>query len=488
MSNPLPLDLLTFVRPPWEHQKQAIARYADEDEFALWHDMGVGKTTTTISIMRWKYACAGEVLPTLIVSPVATLWNWQEEWKRNAATPVADTVRVVYAKSSAKRLKILRDPLGKIFIINPEALRIKTVLEELLKMKFKAVIVDEAHKFKNPKSTTLEALLSISDNAVIRGMLTGTPILKSYLDVWSQFRFLDKGRRLCKNFFVFRRSYFVDKNLGMPKAKYYPDWRPMPDAEARLTRTIDAVVSRVQKADCLDLPPLIKTKKLIPLSTEQQKIYETMLEDLVIQVSAGTCSATNALTQTLRLLQILSGYLPLKSDDFLTGSRLTIKDNPRLLQLDEDLADLTPNHKVIVWSNFADTYEDIIEVARKHSPKVAELTGRTKDREEQMRMFNEDPECRVIVSNPQAGGVGVNLIAASYSIWFSRGYSLGDRLQGEARNYRGGSEVHRQIVQIDYLAAGTIDEDVFAALTEKQDLSDSILDVLRRTTSAEKID
>ena len=474
-----PLELLTFTREPWQHQKDALVRFADEPTFALWHDMGVGKTTTAILILRWKYLCHRQVLPTLIISPVATLWNWQDEFKKNAPEGVSSAVQVLYG-SGVERVKMLADPAARIFITNPECLTMPTVVEELVKKNFYAVVLDEAHKFKDHKAKRFAALLKVSDRASVRGMLTGTPILKSYLDIWAQFRFLDKGRTFFPNFYVFMRKYFVDKNAGMPKEIHFPKWEPAPEARNEFLTKLEPLVSRVKKSACLDLPPLIKTVKVVEMSDEQRKVYETMLRDLIIEVEQGTCAATNALTKTLRLLQILSGYLPLKgeSDPFGDVQLFSIKNNPRLKQLEEDLEDLTPDHKVIVWSNFADSYDDILAVARRFG-EVAELTGRTKDRAGEIKRFNEDPKCRVILSNPQAGGVGVNLTAASYSIWYSRGYSLGDRLQAEARNYRGGSEVHKQIVQIDYVSPGTVDEDVLNVLEEKEEMGNRILSVLR---------
>ena len=481
-----PIDTISLTRQPWAHQIAAVNRFADQDNFALWHDMGVGKTTTAILLARYKFNLAGEVLPTLIVTPVATLWNWANEWKMNAPEGVSSSVRVIYGDSK-KRVQMLKDPEAKIFILNPEAFGIKSVVDELQKMKFGLCIVDEAHTFKNPKSKRFQTMLTITDKIKFKGMLTGTPILNSYLDIWAQFRYLDKGKTFGPNYYVFQRQYFIDKNAGMPPHVHFPMWVPAPTTAKVFNQKLDAMVSRVSKADCLDLPPLVKLRKAVPMSDEQRTYYNDMLNNLIVEVEDGSCVANIALTKSLRLLQILSGFVPLQTEsEFLEFDEivnekniLKLEKNPRLEQLDEDLGELCPNHKVIVWSNFSDTYDDIKKIASKYG-KVAELTGRTKDRQGEQDLFNNDPECRVILSNPQAGGVGINLIAASYSIWFSRNHSLGQRLQAEARNYRGGSEIHKSITQIDYYAPGSFDEDVLDCLDGKQNIADSILEVLRR--------
>ena len=473
-----PSATLKFSRALWSHQSEALDRFAKCSYAGLFHEMGVGKTTTSIGWLRLKFNQQNQILPTLIVSPVATLDNWQREFEINSPKKVFDETTILYG-SAKKRIAALIGDERKIWITNPETFDMPEVVEILRTKKFKCLVVDEAHRFKNHRSKRFQALLKLADSIDMRMILTGTPILNSYLDLWAQFRLLDQGKTFGQNFFVFREKYFMDKNLSWKgKKQYFPNYVPKPGIEKDITEKISKLVSRVEKSACLDLPPLVKIHEYVPLSPEQERLYREMEEELITSVKYGDCVATNALVKVLRMLQILSGYIRIEGEAWQGEHK--IKDNPRLKRLQELLEELTPNHKVIVWCVFNENYKSIKDICADLKIEYAELTGETKDRKAQMDKFNNDPKCRVMISNPQAGGTGVNLIAASYAIYYSRSYSLGDRLQSEARNYRGGSEIHEKITLIDIVAKNTLDEDVLAALNRKEDFSNNILDRLKK--------
>lgn len=474
-----PSEALKFNRPLWKHQADTLDRFAYLNEAALLHEMGTGKTTSAIAWLRAKYNQNRSVVPTLIVSPVATLYNWLEEIQRNAPEKVFES-SVVLEGSARKRLDIIKDSEAKIYITNPEALDMADVASALRdKTRNGAFVGDEAHRFKNHKSKRLGVLLSITDFCRYRMILTGTPILNSYLDLWALWRILDRGETFGMNFFVFRERYFRDANIAWKgKPKYFPNYVPKPGIDADISKMIDTKASRLKKADCLTLPPLLRMIEKVELSAEQRKVYTQMENELIAEVREGACVATNALTRVLRMLQILTGYVQVETE---SNEKLAVllKSNPRLQRLSELLEELTPSAKVIVWCNFQENYRAIARVLQDQGIAFAELTGQTKDRQAEIVRFQTDPSCRVIISNPQAGGVGVNLTAASYAIYYSRGYSLGDRLQSEARCHRGGSEIHEKITLIDLVAPNTLDEDVLAALLRKENFSDNVLDRLK---------
>lgn len=471
-----PSEALKFSRPLWKHQADTLDRFAPENEAALLHEMGTGKTTSAIAWLRAKYNMRREVLPTLIVSPVATLYNWMEEIERNAPAKVYESA-VVLEGSARKRIEILRDSEARIFVTNPEALDMAPLVAALREKVAGGVsITDEAHKFKGfPKSKRREALTSITDFCKHRMILTGTPILNSYLDLFGLWRILDRGETFGLNPYVFRERYFRDANIGWKgKPKYFPHYVPKADIEAEISAMISKKASRLKKTDCLTLPPLLNVVEHVELSPEQRSVYKQMEAELVAEVREGVCVASNALTRVLRMLQILSGYIQVETEGNEKVAVL-LKNNPRLARLTELLEELTPNHKVIVWCSFQENYRTIAKVLRDREIPFAELTGQTKDRQAEIVRFQTDPKCRVMISNPQAGGVGVNLVAASYAIYYSRGYSLGDRLQSEARCHRGGSEIHEKITLIDLVAPGTLDEDVLSALLRKENFSENVL-------------
>lgn len=473
-------------RPLREYQKRDLVRFYHQNEMALFWEMGTGKTTEAISWLRIKYGQAKEVSPTLIVSPVATLYNWANEFKLNSPEKVWSEVFVPYMRTkrtkytNAERVKLLETVPQKIWIINPESFDNGELVAALRKRGFKNLIVDESQRFKGFKSKRFNNLLTVSDFIPNRAILTGTPILNTYLDIWAQFRILDQGKTFGRNFFVFREQYFEDKNASWKgKPKYFPDFQPKPSTATDIAVKLETKSSRKRKEECLDLPPLVEVTHTVEMGKEQAKAYREMEEHLIAEVKSGVCSASNALAQVNRMLQILSGHLPV---EFLTSPEKHVvhfKENPRLDALAELLTELTPEHKVIVWTTYQASYEEIRKLLSGLKLEWAEIVGQTKDRQGELDRFQNDPKCRVMMSNPQAGGVGVNMIAASYAIYFSRSYSLGDRLQSEARNHRGGSEIHEKITLIDLVAKDTLDEIVLASLQRKENFSDIVLDRIK---------
>lgn len=471
-----PSEQMKFVRPLRRHQADALDRFYAANEAALFWEMGCGKTTEAIALLRARYNMEGAVLNTLIISPVATLYNWQNEFQLNAPAKVCEQVAVLYG-SKAERLKKIEN--ARIWVTNPETLQMPEVVKALQAKGVYSLVVDEVHKFKDHKAKRFKTLSGIARSAKHRIIMTGTPILNSYLDLWAQFYLLDGGKTLGDNFFVFRNQYFIDRNEKWKGgAKYFPDFHPKPGIDKDLSKRIEGKSSRIRKEECLDLPPQIFKTMHVELGKEQKKAYDEMLEEMIAMVREGVCAAPNALTRVLRLLQILSGHLEVENRD---GEKQTknFDDIPRLKLLEELLEELTPNHKVIVWCTFTKNYTAIKKICEKLGIKYAELTGETKDRQAEMDKFNNDPSYRVMISNPQAGGVGVNLVASDVSIYYSRNFSLGDRLQSEARNHRGGSEIHKSITVIDLVAKDTIDEDVLNALQRKENYSDNVLDKLK---------
>jgi SNF2 family DNA or RNA helicase len=225
----------------------------------------------------------------------------------------------------------------------------------------------------------------------------------------------------------------------------------------------------VKKADCLDLPPLVKVEVPVALGPIQQRLYKEMKEDFITYINDKACVAQLAITKALRLSQIVSGFI--KTDD---GVETLIDENPRLDALEELLELYAKDHKIIVWCAFRQNYKAVHGLCEKLKLGTASLTGDTVDREGEIKRFRADPLSRVLIGNPGAGGVGVNLIEASIAIYFSRTFSLEHDIQSEARNYRGGSECHEKITRFDLVAKGTIDELILTALRNKQDLAEKI--------------
>lgn len=475
---------MDYLIPMWAHQKEALAKAADLNEFALFFEQGTGKTSTTVNMLRQKYVKHGKILPTLILCPPIVIENWRREFAMHSK--VVKNV-VCLTGPGKKRAETIMKHVGKpaILVTNYEALLMKPVAAALEKFSPQVLVADESQRLKDLKSQRTKAAVKLAAATLYRFILSGTPILNSPMDIFAQFLVLDKGDTFGRNFFMFRAKYFVDKNASMPRDRYFPDWRIKDGAAEDINRLIAKKSMRVLKADCLDLPPLVRETVFVELSTEQERLYRQMKTDLITYINDKACVAQLAITKALRLMQIISGFIVVEGetkDAAPTKMQVVIKDNPRALALKELLEGIAHRERCIVWAVFAQDYATIRAVCSDLSLAYVELTGEVTQAQKMAAVdrFAKDPTCRVLIGNPSSGGVGINLVSASYAIFYSRNFSLEQDLQAEARNHRGGSEQHEKITRIDIVAKDTLDEVVVAALASKGNVAEQILGELKR--------
>lgn len=482
---------MKFKLKPYAHQLQALEMAKEHKNLGLLWEMGTGKTGGLINILRMLYAEEGRLRKTLILSPLVTLLNWKEEFAIHSYISDSDIV-TMYKGGGAGKAKLLFQKtfdskvgalsIPKIAITNYEAVLNEGLFNVLTEWQPEIIICDESHLCKNPKSKRTKAVVKIAQKAKHVYILTGTPILNNVSDVFSQFLIMDKGETFGRNFHTFRNFYMQDLNRVMGGNQKFSDWVARPEKFDELTAKIYSKCYRVTKEECLDLPPLIKQKIIVQLGKEQKKYYEQMKRDFITYVeekskdTAGAVVAQLAITKALRLQQIVSGYAVTE-----LGDEIDIQDNPRLRELERLVAELTPDHKVIIWCSFRNNYRQIGALLERMQIKHVYITGEQnlEQKKSSMDNFQADVDTRVVVANRRAGGIGINLTAASYSIVYSRNFSLGEELQSEARNHRGGSQIHDRIVKIDMVAEDTIDEHVLKALRSKQDISDRIIDLVK---------
>jgi SNF2 family DNA or RNA helicase len=461
----------------WEHQRGAIEKARSLRNMAVFFEMGTGKTRTLIEILREKFTRHGTVLRTLIVCPTAVCPNWKNEIAMYSKIPV-DQVHIL--DQPLKERAALYTQKSGIFITNFEAFANDDFAKTIQNNPPNILIIDESHRIKASSAKRTKELIKVSyamEKLPLkhRYILTGSPVLNTEMDLFTQFLVLDCGKTFGKNFFAFRAQFFRDRNAYMPKQKHFPDWVPREGTTEKLKELIGTVSVLAKKEDCLDLPPLVKTVVDVELSREQKKLYEEMKKEFIAFVDKGVAVAQLAITKALRMQQILSGFLKLED-----GSIHRIKDNPRAKALADILEDVAPNQKVIVWSIFHEDYATIRHICNTQGLKYVELTGEVTSKEAKqaaLEQFKSDPQVRVMISSPAAGGTGVNMTSASVMIYYSKSYSLEHELQSESRNYRGGSEIHEKITRIDLCARGTIDEIILSAVGEKKDLSKNILEL-----------
>lgn len=466
----------------WEHQRLAIEKAKELDYYALFFQVGTGKTATCINILREKYSKHKKLLPTLVIAPPVVVFNWKSEILRYSKIKAEKIVPLV--GTGKDRLKLLResDPCS-IFVTNFETLNMIEVFEALktmLRNTPSCLVIDESQKIKDITAKRTKRSIELGDIASYRYILTGTPILNDLMDIYSQFRVLDRGQTFGHNFFTFRARFFEDKNKSMPANKYFPLWQPIRGADRKIKELIEPMSMYVEKSQCLSLPPLVKKVIEVHMSKEQQRLYDSMKKDLVATITTSDGQdrhsiAELAITKALRLMQIVSGHIRIEGQDGEETKTVRIKDNPRKDALRDLLEDIAPYEKCLVWAVYRSNYEDIREVCTKLGLKYVELNGETKDKDAEAHKFRTDPEVRVLIGNPMSAGIGINLVEASCMIYYSRTFSLEADLQSEARCFRGGSEQHQKITRIDLVTPASLDELVVKCLASKQELSDKVL-------------
>ena len=476
-----------FKVKPWENQREGARRASESpDGFGFFFEVGTGKTMTTVSTLRLKYLEAQRLKRTFILGPAIVLNNWKRELLFHSN--LSANVIHVLTGSGKKRIqaieKIIQDGQhwdeGSIIITNYEAIgRMKGFTEAILKWKPEILVLDESHRCKSIGAKQTREAIKIADTVDHSYLLTGTPILNSMLDIFSQFRILDKGATFGKQFYSFRGKYFYDKNSGMPGDKHFPNFVPRKGAAEEINLLIRKKAMYVEKDDCLDLPPLVRHKVEVEMSTEQEKAYTSMQKDFVAYIESEkpeAAIAELAITKALRLQQITTGFVGTEDIDSNKGIH-KFKTNPRKNALKELLTDLAPKHKILVWAVFKENYNDIREVCEKLKIKYVEVHGGISqdDKMASVDKFNDDDTYRVFIGHPRSGGIGINLVPSDVSIFYSRNFSLENDIQAEARNYRGGSERHEKVTRIDIVTPGTIDEKVLEALASKKNIGYKVL-------------
>lgn len=474
---------MDYLIKPWNHQLVAIENASQLANYALFFEPGSGKSMTCINILRHKYQAKGRLLRTIVLCPPIVISNWKKEFLMNSKIPAEKIIPLI--GHGKKRLETFlhysKEPC--IFITNYETLNME-LYEHLLAWAPEALVGDESHRFKSHNTQRSKRVDKLANPKVNRPhvyLLSGSPVLNSPMDLFQQYKVMDGGITFGNNYFGFRARYFRDKNAGMPKQKHFPDWALIPGAAEEIAEKMKNNSMRVLKKDCMDLPPFVRKILPVPMAPGQRKLYDSMLQDFVAYFTdeggkEHVTSAILAMTKGMRLMQIASGYVKTVDDQEIsvTGSEYTPKQEA-LKELLQELV-LESEQQVLVWACWKANYSQIREVCEDLKIPYVELHGdiTPTKKMENVDKFNSGV-AKVLIGHPGSGGIGVNLVTASHSIFYSRSFSLEHDLQAEARNYRGGSEIHEKITRIDLVTEGTIEEKVVEALANKQEIGEKLL-------------
>ena len=460
---------MKYIRQPYDYQLKVLEESYKHNDYAFFCEVGTGKSLLAVNFARNKFLSYGRRLRTIIFCPNVVLYNWIEEWVQNSELDRSNFL--VLDQPGKKRAELIRQNPGKIFITNYESLNIEPFKQALTAWEPELIIWDESQKLKDITTDRVKHAKKIAELAKHRIILSGTPILNSTMDIFSQYYCMDLGETFGKNFYTFRSTYFTDKNARMPSHAHFPNWIPKPTMQKELQEKI-AAKSAVVTQEVLNLPELEKIVCKVRLDNKQKYNYEKMRKDLVIYLNDKACVANLALTKALRLLQIVSGFYKMDDDTI-----IRMHPNPRLTALKELLDLHTPVKKVLIWAVFKQNYQDISELCDRMGLKYVIITGDTKPkvRQQYIDQFTNDPETKVFIGHPTSAGIGCNLTSSPMAIFYSRTFSLEQYEQANGRHNRNGAQKWDKLFTIDLVAEDTIDEQVLEALKEKRNIGDTAL-------------
>ena len=456
--------MYNYKTKPFKHQRQSLIEGAKPYNFAYFMEMGTGKTKVAIDNAAYLYQ-EQKIDFAFVIAPNSVYQNWKKEIDFHCPEK---TNIYIWKVTKDKTFKL--DPKKLTFILmNVEALSHasgKKWLEyKLLKHGMRSmVILDESTSIKNLKASRTKAIIKLGQLARYKRILTGSPITKSPLDLFSQCAFLDKKLLGYENFTVFKSKYAVmysiergGYNIQIPK--YYINLE-------ELEYKLKAFSYRVRKKDCLDLPEKMYVQRHIELPDEQRIAYEKLKATAIILLKNDEVSYNNKLTELLKLQQVANGFV--KTND---GKIVDFKSNAKLKELMCILEE--SEDKCIIWANYVHNIEMIKKKLGEVYGKDSVVSIYGKDsvdvRNKAVESFQSDDRCRFLVGNPTVGGYGLTLTAARYVIYFSNSYNLEVRQQSEDRAHRYGQT--SQVTYIDLIASDTIDEMVLHNLENKIELS-----------------
>jgi SNF2 family DNA or RNA helicase len=468
-----------FKTKPYAHQITALEKSWNKAHFAYFMEMGTGKSKVLIDNIAMLYD-KGKINGALIVAPKGVYQNWFDIEIPNHMPTHIEKKMVLWKASFMKDNKIVSKEVDALFetgtdlhilVMNVESLSTKngvTFANKFLSCHETLMAIDESTTIKNPDAIRTRSIVQLGKSAKYRRILTGSPVTKSPLDLYKQCEFLNEGLLDYTSYYAFKTRYSVLRtaNFGGRSVQIVVGYKNLDE----LSQRIEQFSYRVLKEDCLDLPSYSFTKRIIQLSKEQKKIYDSMKQLALAQLDGKLMTTATALVQLMRLHQITCGHF--KSDD---GTVQKIK-NERLDALMDILSEV--ENKAVIWAHYKHDIEIIVEAIKKEYGPDSYVTyyGDTPSeiRQNNIKLFqDENSKVRFLIGTPQTGGYGITLTAGNVMIYYSNGYDLEKRTQSEARINRAGQK--RKMTYIDIIAEDTVDEKIVEALRKKVDIASKVM-------------
>ncbi len=452
-----------YKTKPYEHQRNALNESAEKIQWAYFMEMGTGKTKVTIDNMSYLFF-QRKITAALIIAPKSVYTIWETEINSHMPDVLKKSIFKWNIDKPKDYYKLNEFQHLRIFLINVEALSTKRGFEAcvdfLTRNKLNFVVLDESTTIKNKSAKRTKNILGLRKLSHIRRILTGSPITKSPLDLFTQCQFLSPELLGFSSYLAFRNRYAEMTDIPVGSGRFIS----VPKYYKRLEELEDKLkqfATRIRKDQCLDLKPKVRSKRYIELEGESKKIYDKLRTSALAIVEDSTISFSNKLTEIIKLHQVCNGFT--KDDD---GRMLPLHDQ-KIKALHEIIEE--SDGKIIIWANYLWNIHEIIHSlkAKYGEESVVSIFGEVdvKDRKKAVESFQNDSNVRFFVGNPTTGGFGLTLTACNTVVYYSNNYNLEVRMQSEDRAHRMGQK--GTVLYVDIVAKNTLDEAIMKSLINK---------------------
>lgn len=445
---------------PHEYQRYATEYIETHPVAAVLLDMGLGKTSITLTALNNLLFDSFEVRRILVIAPLRVARNtWGaeiEKWDHLNSLHYS-----VAVGTETERLSALKKQ-ADIYLINRENVQ-WLISESGIPFDFDMVVIDELSSFKNHQTKRFRALMKVRPKVKRIVGLTGTPSSNGLMDLWAEFRLLDMGERLGRFIGQYRTSYFrPDKQNGQVVFSY----KPLPGAEKQIYSRISDITISMKSTDHLRMPELVNSRYTVYLSEKEDSRYADLKKDLVLQLPDGDITAANAASLSGKLSQMANGAV-------YTDAGETVAVHERKLDALEDIIEAANGKPVLVAYWFRHDLERITERLHKLKIPCSRL-----DTDGSIRKWNVG-EIPVALIHPASAGHGLNLQSGGNTlVWFGLTWSLELYQQTVARLWRQGQASETVVVQ-HIITKGTIDERIMKALSEKDTTQAALIDAVK---------
>lgn len=470
-----------FKTEPKSHQLTCVKKLYPTDIGAIFADIGTGKTKMGIDIAACRYY-SGNIDKVFVIALFSIKDNWKNEI--NIHSPIPATIHELETSKSGrnKYRNFLEEDGFRWLVVGVESLSNGSAYElckEFVDDKT-MIIIDESDSIKTSGKIRTERCIEFGKLTKYKYIMTGTPMEKGLVDLYTQFQFLDKNIIGIGDFYSFKNRYVV---TGGFKNKQIIGYQRVDE----LLEAVNPYIYQVRKREVLhELPEATYQERIIQMSAEQKKLYNELKNTLKLEYNGNKLTVASTINLMQRFSEITGGFYSYVDHDAMSEVSIDekvkikykkkyLKSNPKAKELMSLIKSMSDRESIIIWAVSKMEIAYIVDmISREYGEdSIAQMHGDI-SKEDRTRFLDDfqNGKRKFIVGNQAIGGIGLNMTRAAVMIYFSNDFSYRRRIQSEGRIERMGQT--RPMVYIDLKCVGSIDTYVVKALKNKQDFSEAI--------------